>query len=88
VPDTECEEWDTMKAWLKWHELDEWHRSNGNVHQGIMFCPDCPIELTGDDEQRGDGMYYGVLQDCNHAPRTSLRVPMRFISLEEITNDW
>lgn len=76
-----------MRAWLKWDECNEWYQQNNHGHS-LWFCKECPIEVTGDNDMLADGMCYGIRQDCDHAPRLTMRVPIRFISLEEMTNDW
>jgi hypothetical protein len=76
-----------MKAWLKYYEANEWYWQDTGVNYDLWFCKHCSVEVVGEKEVFDGEERYLIRQDCGHAPRSQLKVPVRFISLTEHIND-
>jgi hypothetical protein len=83
VPDTECEEWDTMKAWIKWDEWQGWC-AEVQADGDEAFSPDKPVTILEEDDFNGIGRVVLCSQEDSQYNEW---IPVRFISLEPITPD-
>jgi hypothetical protein len=89
VPDTECEEWDTMKAWLRWDEYDQWFADNVSPHGIRGFTKGEPVIVASESEIDEDGEEMVLVKQMHEVlPICVVQcyVPVKCISLEPLAD--